>query len=333
MAKAGQYYNGTDWQQFGLTTEDITLSNNVVATVFHTIKDKNDNLFITCFGGSGGYAKVIRLDKNGVNAVANMGNLHYSSPPPTSKTPIMLSRDNETLFCVDGGHGAVWTIPTDFEDGVTQSSNFQSSCEWYTANAIAAIYKDLYIWVASGATVKIYDYTTKAELASVALIGDWQGTTGITCSTDNTLYIIGRSTYYGLQINKFAFNGVNVLTKTDYTITNNIYTKQLLIDPFGDLIILTNSGTASTLLKYTTAGVQIGAAVTLDNPSYNLNIGKLKDDGSYKLYYQTALKTFSVNNTTAHAEIPALVNHVEIRGTGNTGYGSNYTGYQPSVYN
>jgi len=330
MAKASQYYNGTDWIQTQLDVADYTTTSNIVCSFFYTIKDKFDNLYILCFTNGSGWddgIPFIKITKDGIKTVTKVSS-YNDECRHNSNISLCLSKDQLSVFATftDSLVEGLKSLNTDMTTTSIRGTQIFSNVSKF------AIYKDLYIWVASGTTVKIYDYTTKAELASVSLIGDWQGTTGITCSTDNTLYIIGRSTYYGLQINKFAFNGVNVLTKTYYTITNNIYTKQLLIDPFGDLIILTNSGTASTLLKYTTAGVQIGAAVTLDNPSYNLNIGKLKDDGSYKLYYQTALKTFSVNNTTAHAEIPALVNHVEIRGTGNAGFGSNYTGQQPSVY-
>jgi hypothetical protein len=334
--KIGQYWNGTTWAQLpagGLTTADITLQSGGVANVFYTMKDKDDSLFILCYLTTtpNGLAKIIRITKNGIKTTANWGNI-YSRVPPTSKTPLLLTRDNTTIFAVDGNNATIWALPTNFADGDTLNATISSAMSSWV-NGSAAIYKDLYIWVASGRTVKIYDYTTKVELASVN-IESYGAVISISCSTDNELYLAysgGDSNHY---LYKLTFDGINTITKTNLLYTGNYstITKQLLIDPFGDLIILTNSGTASTLLKYTTAGAQIGTAITLANPSYNLNIGKLKNDGSYKLYYQTALKTFSVNNTTANAAIPALLNHVEIRGTGNTGFGSNYTGQQPSVY-
>jgi len=336
MAKAGQYYNGTDWIQAQLDVADYTTTSNIVCSFFYTIKDKFDNLYILCFTNGSGWddgIPFIKITKDGIKTVTKVSS-YNDECRHNSNISLCLSKDQLSVFATftDSLVEGLKSLNTDMTTTSIRGTQIFSNVSKF------AIYKDLYIWVASGTMVGIYDYTTKAELASVSLSSPTALT--MVLNTENDLYIQykGSDTTYN-QLLKLSFNGLVINTTT--VIANeepsSVFKamtnfKQLLLNPFGDLIILTNSGTASTLLKYTTAGVQIGTAITLANPSYNLNIGKLKDDGSYKLYYQTALKTFSVNNTTAHAEIPALVNHVEIRETGNTGYGSNYTGQQPSVY-
>jgi len=333
MAKAGQFYNTLtqQWSQPNLDISHYTLDVGQYANKFITHKASDDNLWILALRSDFGYiGRVINISKTGT---VTSGKLNWTSAYCPSVSDGIVGfypqRDGKLWFCCYDGITDVKLFELDkfFSDGATITQ--PASIFTLTGSSKIGFYKDLYIWVASGTTVKIYDYTTKAELSSYAISSSYP-ITGVVCDANNVFYIT--RTGISASILKYDFNGISSMKQT--VICNNSISnsKQLLIDPFGDLIILTNSDTASTLLKYTTAGVQIGAAVTLDNPSYNLNIGKLKDDGSYKLYYQTALKTFSVNNTTAHAEIPALVNHVEIRGTGNAGFGSNYTGQQPSVY-
>jgi len=342
MAKVGQYWNGTDWEQFGLTTADITLGlgwQSIVeqATYFISIKDSDDNLYMLCgkSGLSSSRAKFIKITKTGIKTIATL-NYDYSASLDYHTyytNNMVLSRDNQSIVCTlrkPGGSNdisSIYELPTVFDDGTAIAPiNFFPTLA-YSSVAKFAIYKDLYIWVASGNTVKIYDYTTKAELASVS-----PGESGylICCDNNNTAYALYHS-IDTLTLRKITFNG--------YTLSNTLifngnigyayYTpKQLLIDPFGDLIILTNSGTASTLLKYTTAGVQIGTAITLANPSYNLNVDI---DGNY--FYYTALAEYMVPaNATAGQPIKPLNEHIPTRGTGIVGYGSNTTGYQPSVY-
>jgi len=352
MAKAGQYYNGTDWQQFGLTTADRTLGSGAVASVFNTIKDANDNLYILCLSTTNviDNARIIKIDKDG-NKTSALINITYPSQK-TERSNLVLSKDGLTIFVILSKSittttaFGLYSFSSNIANGVEITPTLLFAVGNYNVDTKFAIYKDLYIWVASGTTVGIYNYTTKAELASASINTFFTESTSSSCDKVDAISLStnGTDIYLAMNLSIPAGGNRTVIGGLRYEIggtwaklfeiilSTEASPRQLLIDPFGDLIILTNSDTASTLLKYTTTGVQIGADVMLDNPSYNLNIGKLKDDGSYKLYYQTALKTFSVNNTTAHAEIPALVNHVEIRGTGNIGFGSNYTGQQPSVY-
>jgi len=333
MAKAAQYFNGITWSQWpagGLTTDDYTLNTGIIADQFQTIKDSQDNLYIICnysgsqisAGSNVAKSKVIKLSKTGVI----LATYTYSSGAnyATLVNPI-LSKDQETIFFSD--YNAV--IVT-MNAGVFTTSSI-------VANKFA-IYKDLYIWVAViGYTyVSLYNYGTKQPIVVNTTCG-WGNTDGSSlciCANPNEqeLFVLGwhydSSENQWTRITRMVFNGTNTLTPTGTTllVNYNMNAKQLLIDPFGDLIILTNSGTASTLLKYTTAGVLIDT-LDLAAPSYNLAIDT---KGNY--YYQTASATFKIAKNTIQGQAFNPIPAEPIRATGNIGYGSNMTGYQPSVY-
>jgi len=327
MAKAGQYWNGTDWVQTLITDDDLLMADNKVATTA-SIKDSHDNLFIICIGGLNNYDryfKVIKITKDGVKSVSKSTNLvRIASTWTVNDINQVVSRDGSKIFLwVDtpGTNSNIISINTADINGndFTYSNVIETA-----ATPKFAIYKDLYIWVAFDATVKIYDYTTKTCI-------DTDGATiiaslAICCSTGNILYSASNGKLQVITFNAGAStitDALSVATIECAGITSE--TKQLHIDPFGDLIILTNSGTASTLLKYTTEGV-LKDTKDLAAPSYNLNIDT---KGNY--YYQTALKTYKIDKNGAQGQAFNAIPIEPIRGTGNAGYGSNMTGYQPSI--
>jgi len=349
MPKCGQFYDATigEWTQLpagGFTTEDLTLQSQSgavggIATNFKTVKTTDDKLMVFCWNNSGygDRMKIITILPNGSYTLSSSdyagGNTALSAIYATS--PIVISKDGTMLFWISANHsgdptGLCSVLVSDLSD-----SAFTITVEPYPDTATQfCIFKDFYIWIVSGGTVKIYDYTTKTCI-------DTDGATiiaslAICCSTGNILYSASNGKLQVITFNAGASpitNALSVATIECAGITSA--TKQMLIDPFGDLIILTNSGTASTLLKYTTAGVLIGTAITLANPSYNLAIQPYDEenptifDGS--LRYETALVTYKVPNI-AGQPLPAKESHILWRNTGNVGYGSNRTGYQPSVY-
>jgi len=337
MPKCGQFYDTTtgEWTQLpqgGLTTADITLSANHVANIFISCKDANDNLYIACgYDGAGNnyteQAKLIMITKDGIVKKRYLWN--YSAYAAGQyMTFIEMSRDGLNVI-VGATSGAgdqcdLYSITVASIIAESTSADYTLLISGDSATIPRfSIFKDLYFWAVSGSTVKIYNYETKALLAS----GDFNwACNGLSVSIDNTLYVISSNLYYS-HIKKFTFTGTSLIGTTicENPPTVNGLAKQLLIDPFGDLIILTNNDAASTLLKYTTAGV-LKDTKALAAPSYNLNIDT---KGNY--YYQTALKTYKIDKNTAQGEAFTGVG-TEIRGTGNVGYGSNMTGYQPSVY-
>ena len=123
-----------------------------------------------------------------------------------------------------------------------------------------------------------------AELASRTV----SNTTGaIVCDKDNNLYRIEfyLAGDYRAKINRLTFDGISTIS-APYDITGSIglynYEKQLLIDRFGDLIILTNSNTTSTLLKYSNTGTLIDTvslSVGTNKGAYGLQVYS-KNDGS-----------------------------------------------------
>jgi hypothetical protein len=347
--KAGQYWNGTTWAQLpagGLTTEDITIATGIVANEFYSIKDASNNMYVLCCNRTGNKsAKLLKLSSS-LGSVEKYCIISPNVPPQTGQTrgmQLALSKDNSYLFI--GFNSApysagffeplmsLYVVGTDFTSGVTIDNSTVMGV--FAENAKFAIYKDLYIWVASGTTVKIYDYNAPHALLASS-IPENKEFYAISCSTENILYTICYRGGYdpSMYIMVYGYNSTLEVQLVgefvfDYSIMGIVFdTKQLLIDPYGDLIILTNSGTASTLLKYTTAGVQIGTAITLASPSYNLNVDI---DGNY--FYYTALAEYMVPaNATAGQPIKPLNEHIKTRGTGIVGYGSNTTGHQPSVY-
>jgi hypothetical protein len=332
MGKAVQYYNGLNWQQFGLTTQDILIEYanlDVVANNFHTVKDSNDNIYISCFplnnqssGVAPEYGKIIKIDKLGNKTISKIG-LWYKAYTAENQGVMILSRDETKLFVSQINAAGKREIATvDIADIVDdQTITTTAFMNTSTTSHKFAIYQDRYIWVASGSTVKIYDYETKAELASASTTNT---VFSLCCSDTNTLYI----TDYNQQIKKLVFNGVSIITVTALTVlqTQLVNVKQLLIDKWGDLIILTNSGTVSTLLKYTTAGVQIGTTLGLSGASYNLNTDY---EGNY--YYSNALGTYKITANTAQGQAFTGTGTL-IRSSGMTTYGNNITNFNPSVF-
>lgn len=337
MAKAVHYNNGNIWQQFGLDVADYTLITGQMANQFCCIKDSKDNLFVFCGadtsagGDSGGKGKIIRISSTGVKTSATL-NWNYSCYPQVKAA---IHRDElhamiETYTSNPSlSQKLYWSIPLDFANGDLIS---EPSEKIASADSKFAIYQDRYIWVASGTSVKIYDYTTKAELASYTI-----GTltyANILVDTDNVCYVSFKSSSATFnQLVKLVYNNTPTLQPT--TIIANEYPtsdfkalvlKQMLIDKYGDLIILTNSGTESTLMKYTTAGVQVGTALTLGGDYYNLNTDK---DGNY--YYSNALGTYKILANTAQGQAFTGVG-TKIRDSGMTTYGNNITGYSPAVF-
>ena len=129
------------------------------------------------------------------------------------------------------------------------------------------------------------------------------------------------------NILKYTFDGINTITR--YYTSQDImipYAKQILIDKWGDLIILTNSGTASTLLKYTTAGTLIDTK-NLAGARYGLDTDR---DGNY--YIQHALGTEKITANTAQGQAFTSAG-VQILPRGNAVFGGSITGYNPAVFN
>ena len=324
MAKAVQYYNGTDYTQFGLDVADYTIRSGVYADLFYSIKTTNDDCYIitaSTGNNSSNRAKIIKIDKDGNKKVATVG-LSNSTYTGVGANPFFfIEQRNGSIWCRSylGSTWSIWIVP-EFNDGdiLTPSSI------GLIVNYPIALYQDRYIWSASGTTVKIYDYTTKAELASGSMQNVWYS---IVVAVDNSLYTIEVVNGKGF-VRKYEYLNTTTLqiTKLNTEVTDLLNTKQLLLDKYGDLIILTNSGTASTLLKYTTAGVQIGTTLNLGGAFYNLNTDK---DGNY--YYSNALGTYKITANTAQGEAFTGVG-TKIRGSGMTTYGNNITNYNPAVF-
>jgi hypothetical protein len=331
MGKAVQYYNGLNWQQFGVTKADITVQ-GVVCTFFYTVKDSLDNLYILCFtNGTGWDANIpfIRISKTGIKTVTTLYS-YNDECRHSSNINLSLSRDEQSLFVTFSNSSVIGLkqIKTDMSMTSIRTTPILTAVNKF------AIYQDRYIWVSVGSTVRIYDYDTKAELASVSSnVGNWDGSISIICDIGNNFYVTNYH-YNSIvdewtRLHKIVFNGTSITYTNSYLLQNyDMKIKQLLIDKWGDLIILTNSGTASTLLKYTTAGVQIGTALNLADPSYDLNTDR---SGNY--YYSTAINTYKITANTAQGQaFTGTGTSIRGSGSGMTTYGNNITNFNPAVF-
>jgi hypothetical protein len=334
MGKAAHYYNGASWQQFGVTEADITLATGVIANHFVSIKDSGDNLYVWCgkIGATGGTrANIIKITSAGVKTVGYIpngsGSLNIAGLPT-----MMLDRSEDMMWIAfTTSYGStqyiLYSFPTTFNDAQDVTlTQFKNNLGY--ADVRFSIYQDRYIWVASGSTVKIYDYETKAELASVSVTA--VPIYNICCDVNNTLFLTSKSGYYQ-DIHSIKFNGSNTLTDSilahiysisDTFISNN---KQIMIDSFGDLIILTNSGTVSRLLKYNISGTLIHN-LNLVNSYYNLYTDS---QGNY--YYSNALATYKIAANTAQGQ-NFTGTGTKILDSGMTTYGNDITGYNPAVF-
>ncbi len=317
---------GATFNTVSVDVADYTLTPSplVIANRFISVKDSQNNTYTLCVSSDSGLqstkAKIIKIEPNGIKKIATL-NWDYSGYVAPNAA-IILHRDETKCSLLNlGGDKSYWTVSLDFADGAMIAEPtvaFNSAVKF-------AIYKDRYIWVASTTTVKIYNYDTKAELASLAV------TAGslIACSSDNTLYGINES-WFNNGISKYIFNGVDTITRT--AISTGIaddQIKQLLIDRFGDLIILTNTGTASTLLKYSNIGTLIDTvnlSVGTNKGAYGLQVYS-KDNGT-KCWVQFGndLGTWKTAETTAQGQVFGAVSKLSAVNTGELTYGDDNGG-------
>jgi len=339
MSKAAQYYNAAtqEWSQWpagGLTTDDYTLTGNIISDSFETIKDVDDNLYILCTK-TGGYCypKIIVLDKDVNKKISQCTNsLYYNSP-----YNLILSKDKSKLILGTSGSQSSNKLLRSVLLSSLNSSTFEFTTEMEilsTPYIKFAIYKGLYIWVASGSTVKIYDYTTKAELAAYTDNNYALVYKSINIDPIGLLNCVCTANAVGYQSSllKLRYDGVPALFKvsqTGYGNTNLNDTMQSCIDPFGDIVSLTQYAYdpfECSLVKVNGLTGAIIETKVLGQPSYNLAIDT---KGNY--YYQTALATFKIAKNTIQGQAFNPIPAEPMRATGNIGYGSNMTGYQPSV--
>jgi hypothetical protein len=326
MSKSAQYHHNNIIDQFGLTTADIMLIPNTIANQFFSVKDSQDNIYIFCgYYSSGEYpiscfGRIIKIDKLGNKTYTNLPyGTNTSMIVNTKGKQIALTRDEQNVIISNSYSDNDNIIPVtafdaDINTGVDRVSfgNIITDKYW-------DLYQDRYIWTASGSTVSVYDYTTKALIDSETITSSSNYT--LCVDVNNVSYLI-YDVYGATYLQKNILNG-STITKTVYSVIVEMSkAKQMLIDKWGDLIILTNSGTKSRLLKYTTAGVIIenkdigGAKFSLGTDS----------DGNY--YYSDALNTFKIPaGSVAGADFNEPV---QIRTAGMITYGNDITGYNVS---
>jgi hypothetical protein len=315
MAKAGIYHHDGIIDNFELTTADITASTGRICNVFCVVKDSNDNCYIVCCNSSAMDTPIvlIKIDKNGNKTIAKLQEIGYGN----YIKKVILSRDEQTLFFVaynsqQSNYIAYSTLVT-FTNGATEIVP-TSYRDIFSLIAGMDIYQDRYIWTAHSTTVKVFNYDTKVLIDSETITGILT----MCLSSQNVLYIISADKLTVCVLN------TNIITKTEITTTGAFTNaQQMLIDKWGNLIILTNSGTNSHLKKYTTAGVLVDD-IDLGSAFFNLDT---KRTGEY--YYSNDLHTYEIPKNTAQGQI--FNTPVEINSTGMVTYNNNMTGYRPSI--
>jgi hypothetical protein len=332
VAKSVQFYNNTTslFDQYDISDADITLSNGQIANSFYTIKDGGDNTYILCGRTIDNpcKAKIIKMTSSGIKTVNNMNKSDFGSENTGNwvannvNHQMFISRDQQYLFIStsssDAANQIIHRIPiSDLIGGELPANQFAG----FSGGIKFAIYQDRYIWVASGTTVKIYDYGSRAELASVSV--NYQ-ILAICVSGNNICYTIdGQSSVY--EITKFVFDGNNQINKTSYGATTALtYSKQMLIDKWGDLIVIANSGSNTGLQKYTNSGI-LKEDLNLSGLFYNLNTDS---QGNY--YYSNSLATYKIAANTAQGQ-NFTGTGTKILDSGMTTYGNDTTGYLVSA--
>jgi len=338
--KTVQYYNklANIWNQFpepaGLTTEDIKLRFDyaqTLANVFRSVKTSTNDIYILC-GCTGddyyAYLKVIKIDKFGIKTIIQLTNLGaYQSRQNQSDSwwyNMILSRDEKNIyfnrFSQAGAYVSVINLDNFVNDGATTTGIVGKF----------TIYQDRYIWAANGTTLSILNYETKALIVEV---NTTVNINCISCSINNELYFI--HTDQGESLTKATFNGISTITFVSYTpsIELNQYVKQLIIDKWGDLIILTNSGTVSTLLKYSTTGIWIDTLDATFMGDYGTCVYNLYTDSLGIYGWSNALGTYemSAHSTTGKGQLFSR-SITKTRNGGITIYGSDPSGYNVSKH-
>jgi hypothetical protein len=323
MGKAVQYYNGLNWQQFGVTEADY-ITGGIVSDIFTSVKDSNDNLYIICqkTGTAYSYLPIIKISKNGtINKYLTAGKTWAYRVLLESCSPILSRDESKLFFMADTGGGDIQLFSINL---INLAAGYNITTEmglgYHTANPKFAIYQDRYIWVSVGSTVRIYDYDTKAELASVTYRDNYS-----ICAMPN----MDRLIMYGVDtagaIVKYEYNNTSTIATTQLaTNVGDAYNyKYMLIDKWGDLIILQKE--TPKLLKYTTSGTLI-QSISLGTTYYNLNTDS---QGSY--YYLNALATYKIAANTAQGQ-NFTGTGTKILDSGMTTYGNNITNFNPAVF-
>jgi len=184
---------------------------------------------------------------------------------------------------------------------------------------IFSLYRDLYIWNIQTSILHIRSqsspYNSLSAISESAILS-------MSVDINNQAWIVSPS-----FIHKLVYSTSITKTTTAFTIDTFKYVKQSLIDKWGDLILITNNLTTSTLIKINLIGTpSIISTIDLGGVRYNLNTDK---DGTY--FYSNGLNTWKIPaNGSQGSVFSALGNHTIIRGTGMTTYNNDITGYMVS---
>jgi len=334
--KSVQYYKKSTglWQQFptsAFVIEDITLSDNSIADTFFSVKDGDDNYYtIAVYPSDSGtkYMRIIKVDKNGNKTISTATADNYVRN--YQYNPV-LSRDGKTLFfCsgnADGGSTNIYSVDvenlaTTFTIDVVISTN--------ATYPRFAIYQDRYIWTSVDNVISMYDYSTKELIASNTNPISYNAAS-ISITTDNILYSLSKHGLDGYGLDKYTFSGDSAIAIINISYNTMGFAKQLLIDKWGDLIILTNSGASSSIYKYSTAGVWIDTLDETFMADYGICAYNLHTDSDGIYGWSNLIATYRIppNATTGKGQ---LFNRTvtKTRNSGEVNYESDTLGYNIS---
>jgi len=338
MSKAIQYMVNTNGvyttQQFQLTTEDLELATGVTANYICSCKGSDDTIYILCGMNENvnRFGKIIKITSNGTTTISQFsayGDLIkvcvWNSTFPSS---IALNRSEDCLFIrtMMATSGGFWSAILRIPITALQSPTIQDASYNIFNTSKIQLYRDLYIWGLSGSVVSIYNQSTPYD--QIAVSGSIGNIRSISVDNNNQCWVGSTDVDNNSYLNKLIYNGVS-FTTTIYLLGISdiiVNAKQSLIDKWGDLIIITNEGTTSNLIKINLTGTSsIIDNIDLGGVRYNLNTDK---DGTY--FYSNNLNTWKIPANTAQGQVFSATKTV-IRGTGMITYGNDITGYMVSV--
>lgn len=324
MSKSLQFFNGASWYQHLLTASDILVGSGIPANIFFSLIDKDETTYIYCGYtgiGSTNRGKLIAIDNLGNKRVATLNWNHSASEIMTTNVKMVELRNGNIMLMVRGSSSVVrvYEISTSFLDGASIS---EPSPINVNSTANFEVYKEDYIWIAlTSGTVILYNYA-RTQIDSIVLTGS---VTSMKADILNNLY-------YTLQgppalLGVITFDGIDEISNTDLNLVDveeNI--KEMIIDKWSDLILISVLAGSSILAKFDNNGVGINTIPVATN------IYGLDTDYKGNYYYSNGLETYQITANVAQGDpIDDLVNHVLLRNTGVFTYNNNITGYNPAV--
>lgn len=304
-----------------LLVYDYSNAKYVNGDIFHSVKNSQDELYMMVSASNQVYQGYVffKILVDGSYTYSEFIPINSGFTGSLIDTGLVLSRDESQiffvatignnyhrLFCIDVadiGTRTLLSIAIDTFANPLVFSIYQNRYIWLAGNVSG---QGNFVWIHNNSDYTVLDNDTISETPLAMCVDE-----------DNICYVITESIFYICSYN--TLNTTITITHVDLTEHIFLYAKQMLIDKWGDLIILLTTTSSSTLKKYSKAGVEIDS-VYITTPMANLNTDK---DGNY--YYSTDIAYYKIAKNIINGAVFNAA--VKIRSTGSVSYCNNDTSY------